>query len=482
MLTDNGCLTTVEAGERVARGEGDVVKRVAIAAVAALALFVHGAAATPQPNIVVDTAKLALSTAADGIHTTSLSVSNLGNAAITVNAKVAAQPNCGIDVSPKRVPASGHETLTLILDGACDVSKPAAVTLSFAPRTTPASVRVPTTGARDDSPRWDIVAKSFGISLFTAAILVVFLGLKIRRYNHLEPMELAEPAATSPPTADRSGEGPIAKGHYVYAVATVTKAKKLSDWQRQRYPYWLRESDISDPSGTVELEKSSAVKVTVKEATEPVRERRIYRATVLDNGKHGAFTRVGEVKGSDEASFVDGWNPLGPTYELKGLGTNWSFKDAWIGNVTVGASLLVALFASSGTFGDAIGPTAKPALTAMAVAAAAASVFVGLAPLIIKAVGSDLSYTTVAGMLAAALFTVFGTIGQISAYTWQVWASAASASLRVGALTIGIVVGLVVVGYAERTLWYLVKTGALFTQPKAENAGLAGQQPRTALL
>lgn len=152
--------------------------------------------------------------------------------------------------------------------------------------------------------------------------------------------------------------------------------------------------------------------------------------------------------------------PIALGTELKALGTSWSFKDNWIGNVTVGATVLVALFASSSTFGAVIGPSATPALTAMTVAAAIAAVFVGLGPLIVKFIGHDLSYPTVLGTLLAGFVTLFGTLGQVTAMTWEVYAALSdSHKVQLVIALMGAVVGGVVLLYAVQSLWFFVTNG-----------------------
>ncbi len=302
----------------------------------------------------------------------------------------------------------------------------------------------------DASFHWPVVWQSFAVSAVAAAAVIAWLVRRMYRYNHFAPpQDGTEPAGR--PTVRDAGPGPLHDGTYRYAVTEVQRAFG------RHWPFWKIESARGAASRRVVLTHAGVVEIAVQAGAETTIERRLYR-----RARNGEFRRVGEIKGRDEAKFLDGWNPIKLTTELTALGTNWSFKDNWVSNVTVGATALVTLLASSNTFGTVFGAAGTNALTAMAVAAGLSAVCVGVGPLIVKTVGSDLAYTTACGMLLAAFVTLVGTLGQISAITWEVWDTTSNHTLQLGVVAIAIAVGAIVLTYAEQTLWYYIKTGALY--------------------
>jgi hypothetical protein len=106
--------------------------------------------------------------------------------------------------------------------------------------------------------------------------------------------------------------------------------------------------------------------------------------------------------------------------ELPGLGTSWSFKDAWVANATLASSLLVTLLAGSDLLDNLLGDKGKALLTLLAVSGALAALLVGIGPLILKAVGRKVEMPTVGGMFLAAGLSMVGVLGQIGLVTWEV--------------------------------------------------------------
>lgn len=131
--------------------------------------------------------------------------------------------------------------------------------------------------------------------------------------------------------------------------------------------------------------------------------------------------------------------------QLLGLGTNWSFKDAWVANVTLGAAALVGLVAASNVLEPILGDEAKPVIGLVAVVAGIAAVFVTIGPLILKAFGSDVGIPTVGGTVTAAAVVVGGTLFQVSALTIQsarlVENELLETAIAVGGLAIAFFVG-----------------------------------------
>lgn len=170
-----------------------------------------------------------------------------------------------------------------------------------------------------------------------------------------------------------------------------------------------------------------------------------------------------EEKKEKEAKHVK----LGPRTPLASLGTDWSFKDNWVGNVTIGSAALVALLAASNVLKAVLGAEPEAALGLLAVGGALAAVFVAIGPLLIKVIGADVAVPTIGGMLAAAFVTLVGTLGQITAVTWQ-GAELTTGRVHWGVIVIGAAIGSVVWLYAIRALWAYAHSGAE-SPPKSES-------------
>jgi hypothetical protein len=111
-----------------------------------------------------------------------------------------------------------------------------------------------------------------------------------------------------------------------------------------------------------------------------------------------------------------GWSRV-----ITGLSTDWSFKDNWAGNITIGSTVLIGLLAASNVLEAILGTKPEAALGLLAVAGAIASLLVGLGPLVIKGIGRDLQEPTVGGALLAAGITLVGVLGQSAAAAIQAW-------------------------------------------------------------
>jgi hypothetical protein len=144
--------------------------------------------------------------------------------------------------------------------------------------------------------------------------------------------------------------------------------------------------------------------------------------------------------------------------ELKYLGTDWTFKDNWVGNLTVGSAALVGLLAASNVLEAILGEKPEAAIGLLAVAAALAAVFVAIGPLVLKVAGDDLSVPTIGGTLVAAGVTLVATIGEIGAVTWQA-AVLTTMPVQIGVIALGAFVGVVVWLYATQALWAYALTG-----------------------
>jgi hypothetical protein len=106
---------------------------------------------------------------------------------------------------------------------------------------------------------------------------------------------------------------------------------------------------------------------------------------------------------------------------INGLSTDWSFKDNWAANITIGSTVLIALFATSNILEAVLGAKPEAALGLLAVASGVASLLVGLGPLVVKSIGSNPQTPTVRGAVLAAGITLAGVLGQGGAAAIQAW-------------------------------------------------------------
>jgi hypothetical protein len=106
---------------------------------------------------------------------------------------------------------------------------------------------------------------------------------------------------------------------------------------------------------------------------------------------------------------------------IAGLGTDWSFKDSWAGNITIGSTVIIALLAASNILEAILGTKPEAALGLLAVAGGIASLLVGLGPLVVKSIGKDTQTPTVGGAVLAAGITLVGVLGQGGAAAIQAW-------------------------------------------------------------
>lgn len=148
--------------------------------------------------------------------------------------------------------------------------------------------------------------------------------------------------------------------------------------------------------------------------------------------------------------------------ELKGLGTDWSFKDNWLGSITVVAGALVTLLGTSGVLKAVLGSEPEAALSVIIVSGALAAVFVAIGPVLVKLIGKSLAVPTAGGTIVAAVVTLFGAMSEISTVTWQGRLLASSwDALPVVVTALGVGVGSVVLWYAVKALWEYLAAGAV---------------------
>jgi uncharacterized membrane protein len=100
--------------------------------------------------------------------------------------------------------------------------------------------------------------------------------------------------------------------------------------------------------------------------------------------------------------------------ELEHLDPGWSFKDSWATNVTAGAAVVSAVFASSEVLTALLGKDAKEAMGLAIVGGAIALAFAGAGPLVVAASRREATgRITARGLVLAAAVTLTGAYGQI---------------------------------------------------------------------
>jgi hypothetical protein len=112
---------------------------------------------------------------------------------------------------------------------------------------------------------------------------------------------------------------------------------------------------------------------------------------------------------------------------LEYLDATWSFKDSWVSNVTVVASVLTALFGSGDVVKAFLGEDADRSIALATVGSAIALILIGSGPIILAAAkkevnkddGALVQAFTVGGLLAATTVTVAGAFGEL----WVGWKS-----------------------------------------------------------
>ncbi len=118
---------------------------------------------------------------------------------------------------------------------------------------------------------------------------------------------------------------------------------------------------------------------------------------------------------------IEVWEPVTAELtlgtEVTGAPSGWTFKDSWASNLSVGTTVFIALFGSEDILSALFGDAPEETLSRLLIVGAVAGLLVGLAPLVIKTMGST-TEPTVGGLLAGALFTLTGVLGQILAISW----------------------------------------------------------------
>jgi hypothetical protein len=100
------------------------------------------------------------------------------------------------------------------------------------------------------------------------------------------------------------------------------------------------------------------------------------------------------------------------TTPIEGMPAGWTFKDSWASNLSVGTTLFIALFASQEALTALLGEAPKAALAQLLIVSGIAGLLVGIAPLVLKTIGTSV-LPTVGGLISAAWITLSGVLGQL---------------------------------------------------------------------
>ena len=346
---------------------------VALVVGAGTALGTAGTAVGRSPDVAVQTAMVSI---VDGKGT--VTISNLTDRVISVTS--AKDGNGCSYLDPPAQPLPPGERTQVALITKCQPSAPTTVTFTFSPGVNPHNAEVSVKPGDVYNPHWRALFWWYLIAFFLAAGCVAVVRCRLAQFN----------------AAHRTSKFWLG----------MTKADKCTPTHEERL-WWksgLFENHQPWPGG------SEKAKCTWK--TCPY----LYvwpRPGATGNGKINNDKMKEWEKGRKD-HLVD-WRK-----ELPGLGTSWSFKDAWVTNATLASSLLVTLLAGSDLLNNLLGDKGKALLTLLAVSSALAALLVGIGPLILKAVGRKVEMPTVGGMFLAAGLSMVGILGQIGLVTWEV--------------------------------------------------------------
>jgi hypothetical protein len=145
------------------------------------------------------------------------------------------------------------------------------------------------------------------------------------------------------------------------------------------------------------------------------------------------------------------------TQRLEYLDKAWSFKESWVGNITVAAGLLTGIFGSSAVVKALLGKDAEKSIALAIVGAAIAAAFIAAGPIILLSTKSK-GFVTVGGLLLASAFTLTGAFGEL----WIVYRS--GSHLDLGGWQDHLVIALVVASgllllYAVRSILETLEVG-----------------------
>ncbi len=341
---------------------------VALVVVAGPALGTAGTAVGRSPDVAVQTATVSI---VDGKGT--VAISNLTDRMISVTS--ARDGNGCSYLDPPAEPLPPGERTEVALTTKCQPSALTTVTFTFSPGVNPHSDTVSVKPGDVNKPHWWALFWAYLIALFVAAVCVAVVRCRLAQFN-------------------------AAHGTSEFRLG-MTKVGKCTPKRKERL-WWksgLFENHQPWPGG------SEKAKCTWKTC---------HYLYVWPRPEAPGSDKMKEWEKGRKDHLID-WRK-----ELPGLGTSWSFKDAWVANATLASSLLVTLLAGSDLLDNLLGDKGKALLTLLAVSGALAALLVGIGPLILKAVGRKVEMPTVGGMFLAAGLSMVGVLGQIGLVTWEV--------------------------------------------------------------
>jgi hypothetical protein len=301
-----------------------------------------------------------------------VAISNLTDRVISVTS--AKDGNGCSYLDPPAQPLPPGERTQVALTTQCQPSAPATVTFTFSPGVNPHSAKVSVKPGDVYNPHWQALFWWYLIAFFLAAGCVAFARCRLAQFNAAH--------GTS---------------KFWLGMTKADGATKRCTPNHKEWLWWKSGLFENHQPWLGGSEKAKCTRETCPYLYVPPR--------------HGDQPSGGEGRQGD----IVGWRK-----ELPGLGTSWSFKDAWVANATLASSLLVTLLAGSDLLNNLLGDKGKALLTLLAVSSALAALLVGIGPLILKAVGRKVEMPTVGGMFLAAGLSMVGVLGQIGLVTWEV--------------------------------------------------------------
>ncbi len=351
--------------------------RLAALGLACAVLNGGAAASATAPEVVISSDAVSREPAEGGTSSGSVAVSNGSDLDLTVTATVPSQPGCAVEVSGSPVRTGRSATLELSFGSGCPSDEGFEVLIAPG-SSTPATVAVKPASSKP-SVDWALLRSSLLVPLVIAALIAIYLLLRVRKINSEAGSEEAR---------------------------EILEAKRADEQARWASAWTARGLDG---------------KVPTVPAVEP--------------------------------------QQIGPGTELSSLDTDWSFKDAWVSNATIGSAALLALLGSTDVLTAALGDNPKNAVATITIVAAVGALFVSLGPLVLKVIGPQRETATVAGVLAAAVTVVFGSLYQVTAIT-RIAVDLAPSGLTSTLIGVGgVAVGALIVAYSLTSLEQLVLTG-----------------------
>jgi len=170
----------------------------------------------------------------------------------------------------------------------------------------------------------------------------------------------------------------------------------------------------------------------------------------LSSGSGRPFTVVDSLPGDERY----GWSSA-----IDGLDAGWSFKDSWVSTASAGTAALVAFLTSTDAFTTLLGEAPKQTLGVLTIAGLLTAIVLALANLVVKMAGEDVSVVTVRGLVSSTALVAFATAFQIAALTWGAVTVLTGTVAEVVVVSVGLVVGVVVMAYVLASLEHGVLTG-----------------------